>query len=255
MQLEIRGRKLVRRTYGRTSDNFVRQQRFVNDVSHELRTPLTIIRGYVDILERYGADDPELFREAVSSIKTSAQNMQSLVENLLFFARADQDNQPMIKVPVDLDEVLKNFVEAYRSPRVHITKLAPCKILADAEFLKRMFTAFLENALQYSAPDKPVTIELTTSDDAPRSIEVRVEKLQTEIFKEVTQMQTTFTVEGMMCKHCVKHVHDALAKMDGVTAVDVSLEKNSATVTATKDIPLDDFAKVIADAGYELIGN
>lgn len=166
MQLEIRGRKLVRRNYGRTSDNFVRQQRFVNDVSHELRTPLTIIRGYVDILERYGADDPELFREAVSSIKTSAQNMQSLVENLLFFARADQDNQPMIKVPVDLDEVLKNFVEAYRSPRVHITKLAPCKILADAEFLKRMFTAFLENALQYSAPDKPVTIELTTSDDA-----------------------------------------------------------------------------------------
>ena len=94
-----------------------------------------------------------------------------------------------------------------------------------------------------------------TSDDTPRSVEVRAEKLQTEIFKEATQMQTTFTVEGMMCKHCQKHVHDALAKMDGVTAVDVSLEKNSATVTATKDIPLDDFAKVISDAGYELIGN
>ncbi len=73
--------------------------------------------------------------------------------------------------------------------------------------------------------------------------------------KEVTKMQTTFKVDGMMCKHCQKHVHDALAKMDGVTAVEVSLEDNSATVTATKEISLDDFAKVIDDAGYELIRN
>ena len=71
--------------------------------------------------------------------------------------------------------------------------------------------------------------------------------------KEIIQMQTTFKVDGMMCKHCQKHVHDALAKMDGVTAVEVSLENNSATVTATKEISIDDFAKVIDDAGYELV--
>ena len=38
-----------------------------------------------------------------------------------------------------------------------------------------------------------------------------------------------------------------------VTAVEVSLENNSATVTTTKEISLDDFAKVIDDAGYELV--
>ena len=68
-------------------------------------------------------------------------------------------------------------------------------------------------------------------------------------------MQTTLKVEGMMCKHCVKHVHDALSKMDGVTAVEVSLENNSATVDATREISSDEFAKVIEDAGYELIRN
>ena len=73
--------------------------------------------------------------------------------------------------------------------------------------------------------------------------------------KEATQMQTTFKVEGMMCKHCQKHVHDALAKMAGVTAVEVSLENNSATVTSDEKISLDDFAKVIDEAGYELIRN
>ena len=148
------------------TENFLRQQRFVNDVSHELRTPLTIIRGYVDILERYGAQDPELFQEAVSSIKNSVQNMQNLVESLLFLARADQGRQPLTPVPVDLDELLKRFVEDYRSPRVQITKLTPCKIMADAEFLKKMFAAFLENALRYSPPDTVVKIELTAADNA-----------------------------------------------------------------------------------------
>ena len=157
MQLRIKA--------GRSAENFLRQQRFVNDVSHELRTPLTIIRGYVDLLESCGADDPDLFKEAVSSIKKSAQNMQNLIESLLFLARADQGHQPLNKIPVELDDLLKRFVEDYPSPRVQLTKLAPCKILADAEFLKKMFTAFLENALLYSPSDTVVKVELTASDD------------------------------------------------------------------------------------------
>lgn len=158
MQLRIRGQ-------GKASEILRRQQRFVNDVSHELRTPLTIIRGYVDLLESCGAEDPELFKEAVSSIKKSAQNMQSLVESLLFLARADQGTQPLTKMPVDLDELLKKFVESYQSPRVQISKLAPCKIMADAEFLKKMLAAFLDNALRYSPSDTVVKVELTTSLD------------------------------------------------------------------------------------------
>lgn len=66
-------------------------------------------------------------------------------------------------------------------------------------------------------------------------------------------MEKILKVEGMMCAHCQKHVHDALAKMDGVTAVDVNLEAKTATVQETRDIPVAEFEKVIADAGYELV--
>ena len=66
-------------------------------------------------------------------------------------------------------------------------------------------------------------------------------------------MKTTLHIEGMMCQHCQKHVHDALAAMDGVTDVTVDLESKTADVTATKDITTDEFAKVITDAGYELV--
>lgn len=68
-----------------------------------------------------------------------------------------------------------------------------------------------------------------------------------------TTMKTTLSIEGMMCQHCQKHVHDALAAMDGVTNVVVDLENKKAEVTTTKDIPTDAFAKVISDAGYELV--
>lgn len=71
--------------------------------------------------------------------------------------------------------------------------------------------------------------------------------------KEGVIMKTTLKIEGMMCAHCQKHVHDALANMDGVTNVIVDLDGNKADVTTNKAISTEEFAKVIADAGYELV--
>ena len=66
-------------------------------------------------------------------------------------------------------------------------------------------------------------------------------------------MEKVLKVEGMTCGNCQKHVHNALAKMEGVTAVEVSLEAKTAKVKADRDIPMDEFEKVITDAGYELV--
>ncbi|WP_246415252.1 heavy metal translocating P-type ATPase [Megasphaera hominis] len=71
--------------------------------------------------------------------------------------------------------------------------------------------------------------------------------------EESTNMKTTLKIEGMMCQHCQKHVHEALAAMDGVTAVSVDLEGKKAEVETNREIPTAEFAKVIADAGYELV--
>ena len=56
-----------------------------------------------------------------------------------------------------------------------------------------------------------------------------------------------------MCNHCKKHVEEALSAMDGVTSVKVDLETKSADVKALREISIDEFTKVIADAGYELV--
>lgn len=84
--------------------------------------------------------------------------------------------------------------------------------------------------------------------------QVQTENLKIIQVEEETKMTTELKIEGMMCKNCVKHVYNALSKMDGVTAVEVSLENKNAVVTSTKEISQDDFAKVIDEAGYELVG-
>lgn len=65
-------------------------------------------------------------------------------------------------------------------------------------------------------------------------------------------MEKILNVKGMMCANCQKHVHDALLAMDGVSTVDVNLEKGTAKVTASREIPMDEFRSVISEAGYEL---
>ncbi len=71
--------------------------------------------------------------------------------------------------------------------------------------------------------------------------------------EEESTMKTTLKIEGMMCQHCQKHVQEALSAMTGVTAVSVDLDGGKADVEASRDIPTEEFAKVIADAGYKLV--
>ena len=54
----------------------------------------------------------------------------------------------------------------------------------------------------------------------------------------------------MMCKHCQKHVFDALSKVEGVVEVEVSLENKKALIKGTN---LDKAAliKAVVDEGYE----
>ncbi len=71
--------------------------------------------------------------------------------------------------------------------------------------------------------------------------------------KDDLVMKKELKIEGMMCMHCQKHVRDALSKMDGVASVEVDLETKTAVVEADRDISVEEFRAVIADAGYELV--
>ena len=71
--------------------------------------------------------------------------------------------------------------------------------------------------------------------------------------EEETNMKKTISIEGMMCKHCVKHVTDALNKLDGVAA-EVSLSNKSAVVNLEKEVSDESLKQAVEDAGYQVTG-
>lgn len=60
---------------------------------------------------------------------------------------------------------------------------------------------------------------------------------------------TTLKVSGMTCKHCVMAVSKALAKVPGVDAADVSLEKAQAVVEGSADAQA--LIAAVKEEGYE----
>ena len=64
----------------------------------------------------------------------------------------------------------------------------------------------------------------------------------------------TISIEGMMCQHCVKHVHSALSSVSGVSAVEVSLENKNAVVTADPSVTDEALTKAVTDADYQVVG-
>jgi copper chaperone len=64
--------------------------------------------------------------------------------------------------------------------------------------------------------------------------------------------ETTLHVEGMTCGHCVKHVTEALRKVDGVSEVDVRLgEKRAVVQHDLAAAPLAALIAAVEEAGYE----
>jgi copper chaperone len=63
----------------------------------------------------------------------------------------------------------------------------------------------------------------------------------------------TYSVAGMSCEHCVKAVSGELLKLDGVSAVQVDLERGVVEVTSDHQLAESDVAAAVDEAGYELV--
>ena len=66
-------------------------------------------------------------------------------------------------------------------------------------------------------------------------------------------MTKTMIIEGMMCHHCTGRVEKTLAAIEGVAAVEMSLEGKSATLILTGDVSDKVLTDTVTEAGYEVV--
>ncbi len=66
--------------------------------------------------------------------------------------------------------------------------------------------------------------------------------------------QSTYTVTGMTCGHCVSSVTEEISEIDGVTDVAVDLPSGAVTVTSRNGLDDADVRTAVEEAGYQLAG-
>ncbi|MER5267314.1 cation transporter [Actinosynnema sp. NPDC002837] len=66
--------------------------------------------------------------------------------------------------------------------------------------------------------------------------------------------ESTFTVTGMTCGHCVASVTEEVTKIDGVTGVNVDLPTGAVKVTSAAPVAEADVRAAVEEAGYALAG-
>lgn len=140
----------------RLQENFNKENRFISDASHELKTPIAIIQGYVNMIDRWGKDDPEILDEAIDSIKSETEHMNKLIRQLLYLARDTQGKNQINIEKVSLSEVAEEVNREIELTKPDIATTFENEtddaiiIESDIHLLKQLIWIFAENGIKYS---------------------------------------------------------------------------------------------------------
>lgn len=130
---------------------------FIHTISHDLRSPLTAIMGYVELLERVGPLN-EQQKAFIKNVQNSAQNITSLVNDLLDLGRIESgfDN---LREPVALENILQSILEGLHPRIIEKTLTLSLDVAADLPVvlgnpirLRQLVDNLLNNAVKYT-PD------------------------------------------------------------------------------------------------------
>jgi signal transduction histidine kinase len=159
---------------GRLESSAKRQEAFVADAAHELRSPIASLQARLEtelLSTRTAAGDVmtrDLLRETI--------RMGRLVEHLLLLARSDAGTISADKVPVDMDEVVRESVKSVGDAVVPITtdEVEPVQVMGQPALLEHVVSNLLDNAGRYADSSIHVSLHandrhaiLTVDDDGP----------------------------------------------------------------------------------------
>jgi DNA-binding response OmpR family regulator/signal transduction histidine kinase len=137
---------------------------FMGMVSHELQTPLTSIRGAAyTLLDEASSLDPAEMRQFHRIISDQADQMRSLIRNLLDVTRIETGTLSVAPEPSDtatlVEEARIMFMSSGRMNRIHID-VAPDlpQVMTDRRRIVQVLSNLLSNAVRYSNELSTITV-------------------------------------------------------------------------------------------------
>jgi PAS domain S-box-containing protein len=136
---------------------------FSYSVSHDLRAPLRTVDGFSQILlDDYGPELPVEAGEHLKAIRGGARRMNTLIDDLLRFARFSR--LPLEKGAVDTEQLVRDTLaelsaaHSGREPEIHLGELPNCT--GDLALLKQVWVNLLSNAFKYSNDRAQAVVEI-----------------------------------------------------------------------------------------------
>lgn len=161
----------VNKLMSRMRDSYRQQARFVSDASHELRTPIAVIKGYADLLDRWGKTDEKILEESIQAIKDESESMQHLVEQLLFLARGDSGRTPLNITDFDMTDMMKDvYEESAMIDKAHDYRFeggGSIPARGDLSLIKQAARILIENASKYTPEGGEIKLRSLVSDGHP----------------------------------------------------------------------------------------
>lgn len=136
----------------------------VQTISHDFTAPLLSIQGFVEILEELDNDDRERFQHYLSRVKDNTQHLHSLVDDLSYYIKAGQIQDPLRKLNIIalFKEVLDSLQLPSHYPNAKIIfPQEEISIVSSEKRLRQILFNLVENALKYSDPqDQKITFKV-----------------------------------------------------------------------------------------------
>jgi two-component system, OmpR family, phosphate regulon sensor histidine kinase PhoR len=152
---------------------------FVANASHELKTPLTAIRGYSETLLDPELP-PELTRRFAEVVKSNADRLQRIVDDLLDLSRIESGKWSVQPREISVTEAAR---EAWSS-ECHLLDGKQIDLLievdpgaerlhADPGALRQIFCNLFSNAIRYTPAGGSVTVRASAADPGDRHEDAR----------------------------------------------------------------------------------
>jgi two-component system phosphate regulon sensor histidine kinase PhoR len=144
---------------------------FVANASHELRTPLTSIRGFVEALEDGAIGDPATATRFLGKIRTHADRMTALMDDLLELSRLEAGSRPPRFESVDVAELVEDIVGSFaasaaqKKQKLKAEARDDTHVVTDPDRLRRVLECLVENAVKYTPTSGEVRLTVRTHDN------------------------------------------------------------------------------------------